>query len=331
MPGRSSGRTPDKPSPKRGQNSTLLAARAAGNNIPDEPGISKSPTVAESLKDYLADVAARGNANNTVEAYRDALKLFGASHGDKPIDQVTREDLDEFGMLLRKKGDRESTIRQRMVQLITFLRRQGLDEALEDIDLPRPTTKTPDSYTEDELRRLFGACDSEDRLLFNYFLGTGYRVSEVLISTWGDSDWAARTITVRAKPALGFTPKSHEERTIPLADPLVTSLRGRRTQHPDARYIFGDGLIPIRSPKERLKSIALAAGLNCGECASKRGQSCRNHACCAKFSCRKVRRTFATLQHRNGVDARTLQHHLGHKSIRQPSGTWLRSSLSLPP
>jgi integrase len=64
-----------------------------------------------------------------------------------------------------------------------------------------------------------------------------------------------------------------------------------------------------------LKNLALRAGLNCGSCVNKVGQSCGEHPVCDRWELHKFRKTFATLHHESGVSARTLQAWLGHSSL----------------
>jgi hypothetical protein len=65
----------------------------------------------------------------------------------------------------------------------------------------------------------------------------------------------------------------------------------------------------------KLKPVALHAGLNCGHCTNKRGQSCIDKPVCNRWSLHKFRRTFATLHHESGVSARTLQAWQGHSNL----------------
>jgi integrase len=64
-----------------------------------------------------------------------------------------------------------------------------------------------------------------------------------------------------------------------------------------------------------LKKLAKRAGLNCGECVTKKGLSCQEHPVCDKWELHKFRRTFATIHHESGVSARTLQAWIGHSSL----------------
>ena len=54
-------------------------------------------------------------------------------------------------------------------------------------------------------------------------------------------DFAGGTFSVKAKPALGFKPKDSEERTIPISDSLLASLKVWRAKNPTALLVFPSG------------------------------------------------------------------------------------------
>jgi integrase/recombinase XerD len=64
-----------------------------------------------------------------------------------------------------------------------------------------------------------------------------------------------------------------------------------------------------------LKSLAKRAGLNCGHCTNRTGQSCAKHPVCDRFELHKFRKSFATMHHENGASPRSLQAWLGHSSL----------------
>ncbi len=89
-------------------------------------------------------------------------------------------------------------------------------------------------YTDEDLERLFAAMTPEESIRYKFFLGTGCRDKEVTFASWQDIDWTKSTYHVRKKEDVGFTPKSHESRTVPLPKSLVDllkhAIRRRRTR-----------------------------------------------------------------------------------------------------
>ncbi len=72
-------------------------------------------------------------------------------------------------------------------------------------------------------------------------------------------------------------------------------LRERFARESDSPLIFPNRKgEPQKHMIRRLKRTALAAGLNCGECVSKKGEPCATHPICERWQLHSFRRTFAT-------------------------------------
>ena len=59
--------------------------------------------------------------------------------------------------------------------------------------------------------KLFAACDTEERLWYEFFLMTGMREQEVMYAYWSDVNFAASTVRVTDKPDRGWTPKARKK------------------------------------------------------------------------------------------------------------------------
>jgi hypothetical protein len=65
-------------------------------------------------------------------------------------------------------------------------------------------------------------------LLFEVFLSTGFRDSEVSHFFWSDIDYLLSRISVTAKTAPKYTPKSYEIRSVDVPRSLLDKLRTRQ-------------------------------------------------------------------------------------------------------
>jgi integrase/recombinase XerD len=81
---------------------------------------------------------------------------------------------------------------------------------------------------------------------------------------------------------------------------------------PRRRIIFG-------TPKDKrnghIKELALRAGASCCECVNKNGQSCIEYPVCRHILLHKLRKTFATTLHHNGLPASTIQRYVQHSDL----------------
>ncbi len=83
-----------------------------------------------------------------------------------------------------------------------------------------------------------------------------------------------------------FKVKDREERLTPVPHAHVTDLEARRKANQQTRFIIpGNNGQTNGHMLQKLKKVALHAGLNCGHCTSKIGQSCASIRYAARSPC----------------------------------------------
>ena len=168
---------------------------------------------------------------------------------------------------MTRKGHSGKTQHNRLLTVTFLLKTNGLKNPLSWKEFPTVEEDPAIPFEPGELKKLFAAMSPEDVVRYNFFLKTGAREKEVSFASWADVDLHKGVFHVRAKPDVGFTPKSHESRSIPMPASLVTALKERKKAAPHPRWIFAnrDGK-PEGHFLRKLKLIAFKAGLNCGHC-----------------------------------------------------------------
>ena len=63
---------------------------------------------------------------------------------------------------------------------MSFLKAQGIRALVGKNDWPRFVEEEPEVYEQEDLDKLFAACDQQERLWFVFFLMTGMREQEVI-------------------------------------------------------------------------------------------------------------------------------------------------------
>jgi integrase len=183
---------------------------------------------------------------------------------------------------------------------MTFLKAQGMRGLVGKNDWPRYTEEEPEMYEQEELDKLFEACDEEERLWYEFFLMTGMREQEVMHTYWSDVNFAASTVRVSHKPDRGWTPKAYKEREIPVPTKLVKKLKAWK-----ARSEKTCGLVfPTAGCNPKLDF------LDCLKACAERAKLDKDD-----FWLHKFRSTFATRCLWAGVDLRTVQQWLGHSDM----------------
>ena len=239
---------------------------------------------------YQENVALK--SSKTSNGYGYTLQQFYKSGGNKPLTEVSKQDLYDFIAYLRREELSDRTIHNRVGEVVTFLRHFGIKDVTLRVKF---TEKKIRSYRADEIKAMFAVADPEETILLHFFLCTGARDQEVAHAEWDDIDFVDGLYTIKSKP--GWTTKDYEEREIPIPDFLVAALKERmlRTK---GKLIFPNTIGTVNGHLIRIvQRVAKRAGI--------RGEA----------TLHKWRKTFATQQHRNGLDARTIQKRLGHSDL----------------
>jgi integrase len=315
---------------------TGLAAQAQGLTVAELDATTNAHRIPikSAIETYLE--LKKNKARKTVQQYRLTLEEFGAIMAERKIrflDAVTVETLRYYADEMTKRNFSAKTLDTRINIVYFMLKKNGIEARVPNDELPAVEEEAAVPYTDTELKKLFGAMakDKEATERYKFFLGSAARSSEVTFTSWQDIDFEKGLFHVRRKPDVGFNPKSHESRTVKLPAKLVDILRARRKRMPETRWIFGGR---DREGKEttgnhflrKLKTIALDANMNCGQCRTTVTQGeginrrqvevcCATYAVCEHFYLHRFRKTCATRWHENGVPVRTIQHWLGHKSL----------------
>src|SRR5438270_5432308 len=237
----------------------------------------------------------------TLAAYNTALNYFTESCRKLYLHEIERYDLLKFAGFLRdEKKQSPRSVYNKFETVMTFLKANGIRGLVGKNDWPRYTEEEPEMYDPADLDNLFKACDSEERLWFEFFLMTGMREQEVMYTYWSDINFAHATVRVSHKPDRNWTPKAYKEREIPIPTKLVKNLKTLKAKsNMGCPLVFPTaGCNPKLDFLDRLKVIADRAELDSDN-----------------FWLHKFRSTFATRCLWAGVDLRTVQQWLGHSDM----------------
>jgi integrase/recombinase XerD len=266
----------------------------------------------KAIDDYIHSV--RHKAESTRLGYAWTLKQFYAAVGDRPLAEIGNEDFNLFIDAMKEEGLSDRTISNRLVEVGSMLRHFELTPKIPKVKYVEHEAK---AYRPDELMGLFNIGTPDDRLLWQFLLMTGMREMEAANATYDDVEFVDKLIVVQDKP--GWKPKDFERREIPVPDALADALQRRLLKRgPGLIFPRIDGKVDSHMLRDHLRVPVFKAGLNCGRCTGREDLatvSCKEAAVCKNWGLHRFRKSYATLQHRNGVDARTIQKRLGHSSL----------------
>jgi integrase len=305
----------------------LIAALEAGR-VPASPRLRLDTAAARWSERFEAMVAAGERRPRTYEAHR-----FHLDHdllprlGRRRIASLGVEDVADLISELRGAGRSAKTTANSVATLqsiLRFARRRGWIladpvELLEPWERPQPPRRPRGRVLgRAEIVRLLDACPVPGRRLVETALFSGLRISELLGLIWGDIDFAAGLIRIRAQlsrahrgePARRVPPKTPASvREVPLVEQLAHLLGTHKQATPFAAptdWVFatsrGTPLGERNVARRVLKRAADDAGLNGGD-----RPALRFH---------DLRHTFAShLIVDLGLDVAQVSRILGHASI----------------
>jgi integrase/recombinase XerD len=239
-----------------------LQAISLGRSAPSPaPGVPATVSLDAAIKSYVSQLGLF-RAPKTVHEAKRILELFAKPFPEKAIQTITREDLLDHMASLQQGGLGLRTISNHITRIGALLRRHKIVDLLSREDKPQYDEPEVEAYDSDELAALFSAATPEERMLFEFFLGTGFREQEVMFCSWKNVDFNGKVISVKSKPELGFRPKDKQERSVPVPDSLIASLQARKRKSTSMFVFSGPSGNPDGHFLRTLQKLAFRAGLN---------------------------------------------------------------------
>ncbi len=275
-------------------------------------------------EDYIE--RSKQKARKTYNGYKNAVNLFLASCKKTYLDEITRDDMLDFKACLAGRGDGASTIFNTFLKVVVFLNDRGIGECVKKENWIRRKDWPPNVdkknknkkyavYSEDEFAAMLSVADVTECALLYFVAGSGLRIGEAAVAQWSDVDWDAKTVTVREKPELKFTPKDYEQRTIELADSVLDALEAIRGDAPHEGLIFPAPEGGVDRHLEDRVIVPIIERANAQGFKAKRPKK-PAHALRVLFACRLCQA---------GVDIETIRVYLGHSDI-STTQIYLRSA-----
>jgi integrase len=214
---------------------------------------------------------------------------------DRPAETITPQDIERF---LEGRNIKPAT-QNRYRALLSLIFRKGIENGKVKLNLAKLVKRRTENNT--KVRYLL--VEEEDRLRavildrwphhlpeLEISLNTGMRLSEQYNLQWSWIDFATRVVTIPRS-------KHGELRHIPLNDSAVNSLQAARSQSTGSPYVFLNHLGErLCTPRKWFEDAVAAARI-------------------PNYTWHTNRHTFASRLVMAGVDLRTVQELLGHKSI----------------
>ncbi|HPP65028.1 MAG TPA: tyrosine-type recombinase/integrase, partial [Candidatus Paceibacterota bacterium] len=216
--------------------------------------------------------------------------------GNKFLYEITSKDIEEYKRLRLSNGIKASTLNRELACLRTMLYKavewEYLKQTPPKIKLFKENNQRIRYLTEQEAGKIIELCPEPLKTIVIIALNTGMRQGEILNLKWKDIDFSERIITIQET-------KGKEKRYIPMNDIVFKTLVGRK-RNPSSEFVFygEDNKKPMSSSyiTHWFTNVVKKAGIK-------------------DFRFHDLRHTFASWLVMKGVNLKTVQELLGHKSF----------------
>lgn len=245
---------------------------------------------------FLRDLKLRNFSPKTIKCYVSALERVSL-HFNRCPSELSTEEIKSYLELQINQGKGWSTINNLLTSFKHFYcDTLGRGYFMDHFKRPRNTSKLPTVLSVEEVERLIQSIrNMKHRVLIMTMYSAGLRVSEVIKLKIVDIDSARGRIILRQ-------PKGNKDREVPLSERLLKELRQYYLVYRPCIYLFNGQTqgkpISDRTTLQVIKKAAKKAKLT------------------KQVSCHTLRHSFATHMMDKGIDIRTIQILLGHKSIK---------------
>ena len=245
----------------------------------------------------IEDMRIRNYSPNTVKIYIHCVASFAKYSNGSPID-LGKEHIREYQRHLVEERKVSWSLFNQNVCALRFLYRTTLnkDWMIKHIPYPKGEKKLPVVLSPKELSSFFAAMKNiKHRTAFQTMYGLGLRLSEALGLRVSDIDGKRKV----ARITIG---KNKRDRYVPLSETLLDILRDYWRTYRPSKWLFQG-----KNPENHLtqRTIQTVCRPACKEaCLSKR------------VTTHTMRHCFATHLLESGIDLRTIQILLGHKSLK---------------
>ncbi len=259
----------------------------------------KPQNLAALCEAFLRAKRNEGLAESTLDTYRNLLQQtvlprIGLQRHPR---EVTPEQIESYRDNRLHEGLTRTTVHREMDRLralLGYAKQQGLvsKNVANSVKKPKLREEPKDWLRSSEIGSFLDACTADFARIARFTIFSGLRRREVVFLQRSDIDLVNGVIQIRAKPELGFRPKSGQERSVPL-DPTLRPLVERHLKEnvrPDLEaWVFAQRDHARRSPTTRWFAVSVR-------------QAARRAGITRLLTFHDLRRTYGAMLLEAGVD-----------------------------
>ncbi|MFW6020457.1 MAG: site-specific tyrosine recombinase/integron integrase, partial [Bacteroidales bacterium] len=247
---------------------------------------------------YLEKLRQKRYSPNTIRTYTAYMKDFVHAFSDRQLDQLTKEDINNYLLNLIKQNNISGTEQNQRINAIKFYYEKVLEKERETytLDRPRPEKQLPKVLSKEEVVAILKQCTNiKHRCILSMIYSAGLRRSELINLKVTDILSDRKQVIIRSA-------KGRKDRYSLLSSHLLDELRQYYKEYRPKVWLFegqkpGTQYTPT-SIRHILNTASRKAGIQ------------------RRITPHMLRHSFATHLLEQGVDMRYIQSLLGHASSK---------------
>lgn len=235
---------------------------------------------------------------NTIKTYSEALHSFFVYYFDKPIHEITNNDIVYYNNQYILKRNLSASYQNQIVNAIKlyFKTQQNIKLNLDLIHRPKREKTLPNVLSKEEVKQLLYAhSNPKHKMMLSLIYGCGLRRSELLNLKPNDIDSLRNIIIIRQA-------KGKKDRIAPLSEKLIMMLRDYYKQFKPSIWLFEGQKVGEQYSEKSLQCVLKQAVEKC--------------KITKPVTLHWLRHSYATHLLESGTDLRYIQELLGHKSSK---------------
>lgn len=239
----------------------------------------KAVPISEVIAAYTSHLETERRKPRTLVKYRGIfarLSQIADENHIQSIEQITLPFMDKYRHARVQAGVSPKTVYNETIvvrQVVNFAKSRGMlsGDPLNGLKISEPKPNPQPCFTREEVELILESSQEPQRSIYTVLADTGARIGEIKWLTWDDVDFRRNVLHIRPKD--DWTPKTGDQRAIPMTDRVRKLLKGRRHEHrwvftaaPSKKYARGDHQISerrlLRSLKRLLKLLHIPGHLH---------------------------------------------------------------------
>ncbi|MFN4122382.1 MAG: site-specific tyrosine recombinase/integron integrase [Flavobacteriales bacterium] len=262
------------------------------------PALNQKENKSVLLEKFVKLLQAKRYSDNTVKTYRETVSIFLRYYQEKPIDQISYDDIIQFIHAYIIKRGLSSTYQNQFINALKLFYAEIVHLQIdpEMIERPRREKKLPHVLSKAEVKKILESTSNiKHKSMLSLIYACGLRAGELRKLKLSDIHSQRKTLQV-------IQSKGKKDRIVPLSDKVLDMLRDYYKVYKPQTYLF-EGLAPGKAYDERslqmvLKKSIKKAGIN------------------KPVTLHWLRHSYATHLLESGTDLRFIQELLGHSNSK---------------